>query len=124
MQLTRVNYWNKWMRNGRRPARPVTRFKADKPLVLRNEVTSGTKLSSDVVCIQQMMDMLSCFKDNEFDQIRCEPQINAFQNCYNKFVDERKLKNDLVNSSVPIPGETKLKKDQLNVLLKRWPQPN
>ncbi|CAG2174497.1 unnamed protein product [Oppiella nova] len=79
MQLTKVNYWNKWLKNGRRPARPVTRFKADKPMVLRNEVTSGTKIASDV-----------------------------------------ELNNDDV---IPTPGQQKLSKDQMNVLLQRWPQP-
>lgn len=105
MQLTRVNLWNKWMKNGRRPARPVTRFRADKPTRLRNEVTTGTQIDSgwlpliscpnhvwllsdcpDIVCIPQMMDMLACFKDNEFDQSKCNPQIEAFQKCYDSYV--------------------------------------
>jgi len=124
MQLTKVNFWNNWMRNGRRPARPVTRFKADKPMVLRNEVTSGTKIDSDIVCIPQMMDMLSCFKDNEFDQNKCETQIDAFQKCYDSYVSKREAKRSNPDQSLPTAGQNKLTKDQLNVLLKRWPQPN
>ncbi|CAG2103534.1 unnamed protein product [Medioppia subpectinata] len=124
MQLTRVNYWNKWMRNGRRPARPVTRFKGDKPMVLRNEVTSGTKVASDVVCIPQMMDMLTCFKENEFDQNKCSPQINAFQSCYDKYVVDRNAKTANTDDIKLEPGQKRLSKDQMNVLLKRWPQPS
>lgn len=51
MQLTKVNFWNKWMKNGRRPARPPLRFTEVKPMKLKNEVTSGSKLASGLALI-------------------------------------------------------------------------
>ncbi len=46
MQLTKVNLWNKWMRNGRRPARPPFRFTEVKPMCLKDSVTTARKLDS------------------------------------------------------------------------------
>ncbi|CAG2182374.1 unnamed protein product, partial [Oppiella nova] len=77
----------------------------------------------DVVCIPQMMEMLSCFKTNDFDQSKCGPQITAFQSCYDKYVDDRKTKELNNDDVIPTPGQQKLSKDQMNVLLQRWPQP-
>ena len=37
---------------------------------------------------------------------------------------KKEAKKTIADQSVPMAGQTKLTKDQLNTLLKRWPQPN
>lgn len=123
MQLTKVLYWNSWMKNGRRPARPPFRFTEVKPLKLKDSVSSQTKLSKDVVCISQMMEMMSCLKANDFDQNQCLNQITSFQTCYNQYSEAKKDKKLNKDQKVASVGQMRLNKDQLNVLLNRYPQP-
>jgi hypothetical protein len=55
MQLTKVNLWNKWMRNGRRPARPPFRFTEVKPMRLKDEVTTARKLDSGLSLVLRII---------------------------------------------------------------------
>ncbi|KAI2799564.1 hypothetical protein BLOT_011470 [Blomia tropicalis] len=111
MKPTQPLLWNKWMKNGRRPARLPMRFTECKKLELKDSVTSGTKYSSDLACNSQMMEMMSCLKEFDFDQSKCSPQENVARNRLVKNKDE------------PVPGQTKLTMQQVNSLLQRYPQP-
>ena len=82
MRVTQALFWNNWKRNGRAPARPPYRFTEVKKLVLRDSVSSSLKTSAEGACNQQMMEMMNCLKENEFNQRKCSPIITAFKTCY------------------------------------------
>jgi len=126
MKLTEALRWNKWQKNGRRPIKPDVRLgyaKEVRPLVLRNYVAQTSRDRSDVVCITQMMEMMSCLKTAEFDQGRCQSEIKSFQQCYTDFLSVKKELKARSTSQVPIPGQSKFTFEQLNALLARWPHP-
>lgn len=39
-------------------------------------------LQTELACNSQILEMLECFKSNDFDQSICAPQVTAFKNCY------------------------------------------
>lgn len=51
MKTTQPVFWNKWMKNGRRPARPPMRFTECKKLVLKDSVTTGSRYGNGNVLI-------------------------------------------------------------------------
>ncbi|KAF7490007.1 hypothetical protein SSS_08265 [Sarcoptes scabiei] len=126
MRTTQPLCWNKWMRNGRRPARPPLRFTECKKLELKDYVSGGDNRSAELACNSQMLDMLNCLKVFDFDETKCSKQITSFRSCYQKFLESR-IKSDSIDSkNDQIIGKRSqsLSRTQVNSLLKRYPQPN
>ncbi|RWS29016.1 coiled-coil-helix-coiled-coil-helix domain-containing protein 1-like protein [Leptotrombidium deliense] len=121
--LTNPNYGlNKSMKNRRLP-QDVEKLK-NKPirkLALKNMVTQRGSKENDVVCIQEMMVLFGCLEVNDFNQSLCAKETEAMQACYGTHL-KRKAIRDQAGYKEPIPGATKFTKDQLNVLLSRYPQ--
>ncbi|CAH0390990.1 unnamed protein product [Bemisia tabaci] len=94
---------------------------AKHPLKLANRVGSGGKGPSQAYCLQEMFNMFSCLKKNEFSQSPCSNEITTFQTCAEKHKAElKKLKED-ERAGILTPGTTKLSANQVNLLLKRFP---
>lgn len=123
MKTTQPLLWNKWMRNGRRPARPPMRFTECKKLELKDSVTSSNKQAAELACNSQMMEMMACLKENDFDQSKCNKQVNAFKSCYQGHLEKVAKSRQTKNRDEPQPGQTKLTMFQVNELMKRYPQP-
>ncbi|KAH7646189.1 uncharacterized protein LOC124489832 [Dermatophagoides farinae] len=123
MRTTQPLLWNKWMKNGRKPARPPYRFTECKKLELKDYVSGGDRHSSELACNSQMMDMMNCLKQFDFDEQKCSQQIKAFRSCYNTFLENQMKAKVGSNKNEPIPHQQKLTRVQVNTMLKRYPQP-
>lgn len=55
MRTTQPLLWNKWMKNGRKPARPPYRFTECKKLELKDYVSGGDRHSSGKLLIKCLL---------------------------------------------------------------------
>ncbi|XP_053203104.1 uncharacterized protein LOC128387854 [Panonychus citri] len=119
--------WGKNLRwkNGRRPFDPA-KIEANPhertPLRCRNSVIPRKGQKEDVVCIKEMLNLFACMKLNDLNEKECPKELDAFQKCYGKFVEDFQAKQLIKDHMEPIPGQTKLTSHQVNVMLKRYPQ--
>lgn len=66
---------------GRRPQGLPVPFQQVLPLRLKNRVSGKASKGTNVACLHEMNMMLACFKDSDFDQVRCRAEIEAFRKC-------------------------------------------
>ncbi|XP_018561759.1 coiled-coil-helix-coiled-coil-helix domain-containing protein 1 [Anoplophora glabripennis] len=102
------------------PKEPVP-FQEILPLKLKPVVSGKGDKSSDVCCVHEMSIMLSCFKENEFNQSLCSKEIEMFKTCYKNHMDTKRLKKAKEAKGILTPGEKSLSHKQINVLLKQFP---
>lgn len=91
------------------------------PLKLKPAVSGKSDKTSDVCCIQEMTVMLSCFKDNDFNQSLCPKEIEAFKTCYKNHMETKKTKKAKEAKGILTPGEKTLSPKQINTLLRQFP---
>ncbi|KAI1303717.1 hypothetical protein HDE_02186 [Halotydeus destructor] len=114
--------FNKWKKNGRRPADVDNlRFTEVNPLILKNHVVGKGMGTSDLACIPEMMKLFDCLEKNDHHQYNCNAQVSVFQKCYNVFQANKKQRA-MGKTATPVPGAKKLPTEQLNTLLRMYPQ--
>ncbi|KAJ8934128.1 hypothetical protein NQ314_013587 [Rhamnusium bicolor] len=102
------------------PKEPVP-FQEILPLKLKPRVSGKGDKTSEVCCIYEMSVMLSCFKDNEFNQSLCSKEIEAFKKCYTNNLETKKAKKEKEAKCMLTPGEKSLSHKQINLLLRKFP---
>ncbi|XP_032868884.1 coiled-coil-helix-coiled-coil-helix domain-containing protein 1 [Amblyraja radiata] len=70
--------------------RPVLR--PSRPLVLADRVANRRRRLGEATCITEMTVMMSCWKQNNFNEAACSEEIRAFYTCADKAEAERKAK--------------------------------
>lgn len=82
--------------------------------VLKNSVSNRKEKNKVVPCVEELGVLLSCWKTTDFSPNSCTKEIKAFNECHAAFL---KTAND--------PGKVanKLTCDDVNKLLKKFPQP-
>ncbi|XP_076318225.1 small ribosomal subunit protein mS37 [Tachypleus tridentatus] len=107
---------------GRRPAVPPFKFQEILPLALKNRVSGKSGADSEVCCLSEMMTMLSCFRNHDFDQSNCGKEMQAFQTCYVSHLKNLQIKRKKESLGL-IPGlnYTEMSSTQVNRLLKTYP---
>ncbi|KAJ8925883.1 hypothetical protein NQ315_009735 [Exocentrus adspersus] len=65
--------------------------------------------------------MLSCFKENEFDQSFCSKEVEAFRKCYDNHMEMKKVKKAKDAKGLLTPEQKVLSHKQVNRLLKQFP---
>lgn len=105
----------------RKNSREPVPFQEILPLKLKPVVSGKGEKSSDVCCIYEMSVMLSCFKDNDFDQSLCSKEIDMFKTCYKNHMETKRGKKAKEAKGILTPGEKSLSHKQINMLLRQFP---
>ncbi|GBP17484.1 Coiled-coil-helix-coiled-coil-helix domain-containing protein 1 [Eumeta japonica] len=106
------------------PKRPQVEpipFQMRLPLALKKTVSSKSEKTREASCLQEMAVMFACFKNNEFDQIKCSQEISSFQTCFENYKQRSAELKAQEKKGILVPGEKKLTHRQMNLLLKRYP---
>uniref|UniRef100_A0A1B6CUY9 CHCH domain-containing protein n=1 Tax=Clastoptera arizonana TaxID=38151 RepID=A0A1B6CUY9_9HEMI len=115
MRITPAVLKRSWL-----PAEKVE-FQEILPLKLKTSVSGKGEKSNNVACIQEMTILFSCLKQNDFDQGKCNSEINNFQKCYSVFCKEKFERKELDKKGLMSPGSKDLNHKQLSYLLKKFP---
>ncbi|XP_011690406.1 PREDICTED: uncharacterized protein LOC105451569 isoform X2 [Wasmannia auropunctata] len=123
MKLTSILF-----RNARQPQNEnKVPFKAILPLKLRDFVSSkGQKNAETQGCLHEMTLLLRCLEENDPENKRCIPQLNALNQCYKTYGDSTKhggvrKRASVKEQSVPVPNSKNLTHKQITHLLRRYP---
>ncbi|RZF42158.1 hypothetical protein LSTR_LSTR004307 [Laodelphax striatellus] len=104
------------------PTTPVP-FEQYLPLKLKNYVSGKGQQSESRKCTNEMFILLGCLKKHEYENKECLKEAKQFQDCVKFFSEEKKKHIELVKTGSLTPGAKKLTHTQLNILLKRYPNP-
>ncbi|KAG7155923.1 coiled-coil-helix-coiled-coil-helix domain-containing protein 1-like [Homarus americanus] len=110
-------------KNGRRPTRQPFPFNNNLPIFLRDHVSGKNDKTNSVACLQDMSILFACLKKNDFNQAMCHKEIESFQNCHENFMHTQRLRKEQEKQGLLVPGERNLSHRQINLLLKKHPQP-
>lgn len=91
------------------------------PLKLKAAVSGKGDKTSEVCCLYEMSVLFACLKTNEFSQSLCSKEIEGFQKCYYKNLNDKQLKKEREAKGMLIPGDKKLSHKQVNKLLQMFP---
>lgn len=108
------------MRKRNIPQDPVP-FQEILPLKLKERLSGKSSKSSEVCCLYEMSVVFACLKDNDFTQSLCKKEIEAFQKCYTKNINDVHQKRMREAKGIVTPGDKNLTPKQLNILLKKYP---
>ncbi|TGZ37970.1 small ribosomal subunit protein mS37 [Temnothorax longispinosus] len=112
-----------FFRNARQPQNEKkVPFKAIMPLKLRDFVSSkGGRRTSEHGCLYEMTLLLSCLEENEFEDKRCVPQVNALNKCNKTYTDNVQRMRSTQDQVVPVPESKNLTHKQVTYLLRSYP---
>ncbi|XP_059488881.1 small ribosomal subunit protein mS37 [Neocloeon triangulifer] len=100
----------------RTPAMEPIPFKELLPLKLRDYVSNKRGAAAGASCLQEMANLFTCLKTNEFNQTVCSKEIGTFQQCYKMHLQQREeMKKD--TSGI---GSKNLSAKQINALLAKY----
>ncbi|KAI1894458.1 hypothetical protein AGOR_G00116020 [Albula goreensis] len=102
----------------RQLGRPV--LKPNKPLALKNQVANRRMKKDEVSCITEMSMLMTCWKQNDFNDAICSKEIQSFYKCAERAQAERKA----VAGTDAIGRGGRLHPKQATTLLKRFPNYN
>ncbi|KAF7284490.1 hypothetical protein GWI33_022081 [Rhynchophorus ferrugineus] len=71
--------------------------------------------------LKQRLSVFACLKDHDFNQSLCSKEIEAFQKCYMKNINDVQQKRIREAKGILTPGDKNLTPKQLNILLQRYP---
>lgn len=118
---------NKWKKNGRKPLNPeetLIEFFEYRPMKLRNFVAGKGSGIKETQCVPQVLKLLECLKDTEYDQTQCKGELASLTSCYSEVRIREKAKAESKDKAEPEPYQRNLSSAQVNTLLKRFPQKN
>ncbi|XP_012537631.1 coiled-coil-helix-coiled-coil-helix domain-containing protein 1 [Monomorium pharaonis] len=110
-------------RNARQPQNEKkVPFKALLPLKLRDFVSGKNQMTTESRgCLYEMTLLLSCLEENEFEDKRCVPQLNALNQCFKVYSDNMQRARSIKEQTVPVPNSKNLTHKQITYLLRRYP---
>ncbi|XP_076259977.1 small ribosomal subunit protein mS37 [Rhynchophorus ferrugineus] len=108
------------MRKRNIPQDPVA-FREILPLKLKQRLSGKSAKGSEVCCLYEMSVVFACLKDHDFNQSLCSKEIEAFQKCYMKNINDVQQKRIREAKGILTPGDKNLTPKQLNILLQRYP---
>ncbi|XP_057703421.1 coiled-coil-helix-coiled-coil-helix domain-containing protein 1 [Corythoichthys intestinalis] len=88
-------------------------LKPNKPLVLRDQVSSRKPKKGEATCITELSVMMTCWKQNNFVESLCSKEMDDFSSCIKKAQASNKTDATLQGG--------RLQPKQANTLLKRYP---
>ncbi|CAH8611334.1 unnamed protein product [Schistosoma margrebowiei] len=97
--------------------------------VLKDSVIGKGDRTRRAVCIEEMLSMLACLKESDFDQRPCTQMIDTFNKCVHITENKRRANKDMQKSGVVSPSDKsgrsfdRLSSKQITELLRRFPEP-
>ncbi|XP_077437798.1 small ribosomal subunit protein mS37 [Vanacampus margaritifer] len=91
-------------------------LKPNKPLVLKDSVTSRKLNKGEATCVTELSVMMACWKQNNFVESLCSNQMGDFYSCVEKAQASRKKRGASLQG--------RLTPKQTTTLLKRYPTPH
>jgi len=85
------------------------------PAALNDRVSGKGDKHKQILCQQEMSQMLICLKKFDFDQARCPKEIEQFVTCSRTVAENRDLTQATSHGRYPT--------DELNAQLRKYPQP-
>ncbi|XP_015187805.1 PREDICTED: coiled-coil-helix-coiled-coil-helix domain-containing protein 1 [Polistes dominula] len=95
-------------------------FKVADELALKDYVSCRSVGLAEKGCLHELSILLTCLRENEFDNFNCSKELTSFENCSKRFA---KLSSELKAShakSVPDPNSKVFSSKQINYLLKLY----
>ncbi|XP_011161084.2 coiled-coil-helix-coiled-coil-helix domain-containing protein 1 [Solenopsis invicta] len=109
-------------RNARQPQNEnKVPFKAVLPLKLRDFVSSKRQMTKEKGCLYEMSLLLTCLEENEFEDKRCIPQLNALNQCFQVYTDNMQHARTEKEQVVTVPNSKNLTHKQVTYLIRRYP---
>ncbi|KAK4468583.1 hypothetical protein MN116_007776 [Schistosoma mekongi] len=96
--------------------------------VLKDKVIGKGDKTKRAVCVEEMLLMLACLKESDYDQGPCTQLIDTFNKCVRVTEEERRVKKDMRKSGFTLSSElsepvNRLSSQQVTKLLRRFPEP-
>ncbi|XP_077469492.1 small ribosomal subunit protein mS37 [Stigmatopora argus] len=91
-------------------------LKPNKPLVLKDRVTSRKPKKGEATCITELSIMMACWKQNNFVESLCSQEMDEFSFCVKKA--QVPMNNTLGDTTLQ---KGRLQPKQATTLLKRYP---
>ncbi|XP_076057156.1 small ribosomal subunit protein mS37 [Oratosquilla oratoria] len=110
-------------KNGRRLTRTPFPFQDILPLALKDSVSGKGNKTQNVACLHEMSLLFACFKKNDFKESKCPQEIESFQKCHIRFMEMERTRSLQEREGVLIPGAKQMSHKQINILLRKYPQP-
>ncbi|KYN12047.1 PREDICTED: coiled-coil-helix-coiled-coil-helix domain-containing protein 1 [Trachymyrmex cornetzi] len=109
-------------RNARQPQNEKkVPFKEILPLKLRSSVSGKNQRTEEKGCLLEMSLLLTCLKENEFEDNRCIPELTALNQCYQVYTSNIERMHSLKNQIIPVPNSKNLTYKQITHLLRKYP---
>lgn len=118
------------MRSKSKSLRPLTKrgwlpedrvqFQELLPLKLKNSVSGKGEKDKQNACVQEMMNLFSCLKKNEYNQGPCSKEIDILNSCHKDHDAAVKKEKEQMKMGL-LTGVKKLNHRQITMLLKKFP---
>lgn len=96
-------------------------FRPEVTLALKRKVTQELGGEREEQCLSEMFNLLTCMKENEFEQSFCSKEIKLLHDCDVKSRETTKRIKADRSSAELIPNMKKLSLHQMNKLLAKFP---
>ncbi|CAH8543502.1 unnamed protein product [Schistosoma turkestanicum] len=97
--------------------------------VLKNSVIGKGDRGRRAICIEEMLAMLACLKNSDYDERPCTQVVDTFNKCVQVMEEKRKAKKDARKSGLEFSSTNsggpvdRLSSEQVTRLLRRFPEP-
>lgn len=98
------------------------KYKEMLPMKLKNSVSNKGERDDVNPCVQEIMNLLSCLKKNDYNQTSCTNELDTLSQCHSVHRETKKKEQDLSKRGFLNPGAKQLNPHQIRILLKRFPQ--
>lgn len=107
---------------GRRPqSEAKVPYKVANELSLKNYVSNKSVGIAEKGCLHELSLLLTCLRENEFDNFNCPKELKSFENCNKKYLQLSAELKASHNKFVPDANIKILSSKQKNYLLKLYP---
>ncbi|KAB7496588.1 hypothetical protein Anas_07285 [Armadillidium nasatum] len=122
LYLSRYTCYGSTPKNGR--GTPKVPFPYIGPkLALRNKVVDTSSKQESKICFTELMELLSCLKEGDFNEKLCFEHQSKLKLCEEKYLATIEKEQEIRRKGTLTPGAKTLTSAQANILLKKYPQP-
>lgn len=91
------------------------------PLRLKNSVSGKSEKEESSGCVQEIINLINCLKNTNYDQALCSKEINILSQCHTIHKETMRKEKEQSKKGFLNPGAKRLNHRQIGVLLKRFP---
>lgn len=91
------------------------------PLKLKDSVSGKGDKDKQNACVQEMMNLFSCLKKNDFNQSPCSKEVDILTTCHRDHDAAVRKEREQMKMGLLTPGLKNLNHRQITMLLKKFP---